>query len=67
MHASVIKCYKIEDKDKNIPFAVKVMREEDDEKLLVAKKEFEIMNRLNHPNIVKSFEIFSNEQKKEIH
>jgi hypothetical protein len=37
------------------------MREDDEEKTLAAKKEFEITRRLNHPNIVKSSEIFVND------
>ncbi len=67
MHASVFKCYKKDDLEKSQPFAVKVMREDDEEKTLVSKKEFEITQRLDHPNIVKSMEIFVNDQKKEVH
>lgn len=61
MHASVFKCYKIEDIHRQNPYAVKVMREDDEEKTLASKKEFEITQRLNHPNIVKSMEIFIND------
>lgn len=43
------------------------MREDDEEKTLVSKKEFEITKRLNHPNIVKSIELFVNDQRKEVH
>lgn len=52
MHASVFKCFSINDEDKSKPFAVKVMREDDEEKQLAAKKEFEITKRLYHNNIV---------------
>ena len=34
MHAIVYKCYEINDIEKLKPFAVKVVREEDDEKLM---------------------------------
>ncbi len=49
------------------PLAVKMMREDDEEKILASKKEFEIMEKLSHPNIVKSMEIYVNDQKKEVH
>lgn len=43
------------------------MREDDEEKLLAAQKEYDITKKLNHPNIVKSHEIFINQQRKEVH
>jgi hypothetical protein len=46
MHASVFKCFHKEDEDRSRPYAVKVMREDDEEKLLAAKKEFEITQKL---------------------
>ena len=49
------------------PLAVKVQREDDEEKTNASKKEFQIMQKLSHQNIVKSFEIFVNDQKKEVH
>lgn len=49
------------------PYAVKIAKEDDEEKLLASKKEFEITNKLDHKNIVKSYEIFVNEAKREIH
>lgn len=67
MHASVYKCYLLSDVNKSNPYAVKVMREDDEEKLLAAKKEFEITKKLNHKNIVKSIELFVNDKKKEVH
>lgn len=63
----MFKCFKLEDSGRNFPFAGKVQREDDEEKINASKKEFEIMQKLSHPNIVKSFEIFVNEQKKEVH
>jgi hypothetical protein len=32
MHASVYKCFKIEDVDKSAPYAVKISKEDDEEK-----------------------------------
>ena len=63
MHATVYKCFKKEDINKQHPLAVKVVREEDEEKILAHKKEFEITQRLNHKNIVKSTEININSVK----
>lgn len=67
MHASVYKCFKLDDTNKVHPFAVKVVREDDEEKILAHKTEFTIMEKLNHPNIVKAYEIFVNQQRKEVH
>jgi hypothetical protein len=67
MHASVFRCYKIEDTGNKQPLAVKIHRDDDEEKIIASKKEFEITYRLNHPNIVKSLEMFVNDQKKEVH
>lgn len=67
MHASVLKCFRKTDEEKVAPFAVKIMREDDEEKILASKKEFEITQKLNHPNIVRSIEMFVNDQKKEVH
>ena len=67
MHASVYKCFLKEDSERLKPMAVKIVREDDEEKTLIHKMEFEIMSRLSHPNITKAFEIFTNEFKKEIH
>ena len=67
MHATVFKCFKVDDLEKTVPFAVKIVRDDDEEKQNAHKNEFEIMQRLDHPNIVKGIEIFINNQKKEIH
>ena len=42
MHASVYFCYKIEDEERKHPYAVKVVKEDDEEKLLAHEKEFKI-------------------------
>lgn len=49
------------------PFAVKIVRDDDQEKILAHTREFEIMKQLNHPNVVKAIEIFSNGLKKEVY
>eukprot|EP00347_Sterkiella_histriomuscorum_P009234 403342006 len=67
MHATVYKCFHINDEIKVRQLAVKEMREDDEEKILAAKKEFEITRRLDHPNIVKSIEFFVNDLRKEVH
>ena len=67
MHASVYKCYAIEDKDRLKPYAVKLIRESDDEKKLAHKNEFTITKSLNNENVIKSLEMFDNELKGEIH
>ena len=67
MHAAVYKCYQINDEARVRPFAVKISREDDEEKKVAHKKEFEITSKLDHKNIVRSIEIFDNELKGEIH
>ncbi len=62
MHAQVYLCYKKEDESRQ-PFAVKVTREDDEEKKMAHRKEFAITHGLDHPNIVKSLELFDNELK----
>jgi len=44
-----------------------VTREDDEEKKKVIRQEFELTCSLNHPNIVKSHDIFENEIFGEIH
>ena len=67
MHATVFKCYAKDDIDRLYPMAVKVVREEDEEKIMVHQNEFKITFALNHTNIVKSTEIFTNNTRKEVH
>lgn len=66
-HATVYKCYKKADTEKQHPFAVKVAREPDEEKRMAHEKEFKITNGLQHKNVVKSTEYFFNELTEEIH
>ena len=67
MHATVYKCYMLSDVDQLQPFAVKVVREEDEEKIIAHQNEFDITQELCHPNIVRSTEIFVNTSRKEVH
>lgn len=67
MHASVFKCFLKDDTEKLKPYAVKVVREDDEEKIEAHRREYQIMSTLDHPNIAKALAIFFNEFKKEIH
>jgi serine/threonine protein kinase len=60
MHASVYKCFKLEDLQGINPFAVKVTREDDVEKRVASLQEFEIGKSLFHPNLIKMHELFEN-------
>lgn len=61
MHAIVYKCFRVEDLKQESPYAVKLVREEDEEKTQAHINEFAITKQLSHPNIVKSLEIFVND------
>lgn len=67
MHSTVYKCFKLDDHLLEFPYAVKVVKENDEEKLLAHEKEFNIMKDLDHPNIVKTIELFMNKVKNEVH
>ena len=67
MHASVYKCFKIEDVDKSTPYAVKISKEDDEEKKQASINEFKMTNKLDHSNVVKSIELFENNFTGEIH
>ena len=43
MHATVYKCYKITDVAKEVPYAVKISKVSDQERVLVHQKEFTMM------------------------
>ncbi len=58
-HASVFKCFKLEDKEQLIPYAVKQVRTEDQEIKNAHIKEYEILKGLKHTNIIKVVEIFN--------
>jgi len=67
MHAQVFKCFKKEDKNQESPFAVKISREDDEEKKQAHIREFEMTSNLNHKNVIRSIEIFDNDLSGEIH
>ncbi len=46
---------------------MKIVRDDDLEKIIAHKKEFDILLKLNHNNVVKAKEIFSNEFKNEVY
>lgn len=48
-------------------YAVKIFREDDEEKRKILLKEPKVLAKLNHPNIVRFIEHFDNEATKEIH
>ena len=64
MHATIYKCYKKDDLEKKRPFATKEIREDDEEKRMAHKKEFDITSQLNHENVIKSQQYFFDELKK---
>jgi serine/threonine protein kinase len=67
MHSSVYKCYKISDIEKKQPYAVKVTRDDDEEKKIANRNEYKISKNLLHRNIVRSIELFENEIEGEMH
>ena len=67
MHSSVFKCYKLDDVDKLYPFAVKITRDDDEEKKQANRREFQITQNLTHTNVIKTIELFENEIKGEMH
>ena len=48
-------------------FTVKVTRNHEEEIINASKKEFEVLKRLNHPNVVHGIDFFLNEHKQEVH
>lgn len=61
------KCFLKTDAEEKEPFAVKVSREDDEEKKQAHKKEFDITKNLRHTNVIKSIELFDNDTTGEIH
>lgn len=43
------------------------MSDEDEEKLIAHEKEFEILQKLNHKNIVKAIEIFNEKTRNQVY
>ena len=61
MHSSVLICYRVEDSEQQKPYAVKITRDDDEEKKIASRNEFEITRNLDHKNLIKSYELFENE------
>lgn len=66
MHSQVFKCFHNNDTNQTKPFAVKVTRENDEEKKLAHRNEYKLISQINHPNIIKSIDLFENEFSGEI-
>jgi serine/threonine protein kinase len=49
------------------PFAVKIVRDDDKEKIIAHLREFEILKDLRHPNVVGAIEIFEDKFKSEVY
>jgi serine/threonine protein kinase len=64
MHSEVYKCYKHDDSK---TYAVKITREDDDEKKIAHRNEFKLTSTIIHPNIISSIDIFENNFKGEIY
>ena len=61
------KCFCKKDELKLQPFAVKITREDDEEKKQASRNEFILTKKMNHPNLMKSIEFFQNEFSGEMH
>ena len=59
LHSTVHLCYT--KRDPGIPLAVKISREDDDEKKLAHRNEFKITSELKHPNIVSALKHYEND------
>jgi serine/threonine protein kinase len=49
------------------PFAVKIVRDDDKEKIIAHLREFDILKGLRHPNVVGAIEIFEDKFKNEVY
>ena len=67
MHSSVYRCYLLEDHKKFTPFAVKITRDDDEEKKIANRNEYEITKNLCHLNILKVKELIENNVTGEMH
>jgi hypothetical protein len=67
MHSSVFRCFKVDDKLKDFPFAVKITRDDDEEKKIANRNEYKISKNLIHRNIIRSTELFENDMTGEMH
>lgn len=60
MHSEVKQCFLKDDDGLSSPFAVKITREDDEEKKLLIEAEFTITRDLLHPNLVRIHDYFEN-------
>ena len=67
MHASVYRCFKKDDLLREFPYAVKVSREDDEEKKQAHIKEYQMTSSFDHKNVVRSVDFFDNALSGEIH
>mmetsp|Transcript_35648 Transcript_35648/g.54537 ORF Transcript_35648/g.54537 Transcript_35648/m.54537 type:complete len:92 (+) Transcript_35648:958-1233(+) len=66
MHSSAFKCYRLEDESKTHPFAVKITREDDEEKKEASRQEFDLIRDLDHRGVARGLAKFENETTGEI-
>jgi serine/threonine protein kinase len=64
MHSIVYRCVR---KASGSIFAVKISRSDDEEKVASFRQEYEILKGLDHPNVIKVHEIFTNPLSGEVH
>lgn len=58
-------CFAKQNKEK--VFAVKILRNDDDEYREQAKKEYELMRDVKHPNITRMYQLFFNEARNSLY
>ena len=63
----MFECFRSQDLEEEYPFAVKISRENDEEKQMAHRKEFDLTKELDHKNIISSIDIFENWFTGEIH
>ena len=67
LHSSVYKCYSTLDQERQHPLAVKISRDDDEEKRAAFQREYDLLSQLSHPNVISSIEKFDNELTNETH
>lgn len=51
--------YKVRSRAENQDVAIKVIRLDDEERLQIAQKEYELLQHVNHPNIIRALDFFT--------
>lgn len=67
MHSSVYQCHLNSDLRKLTPYAVKITRDNDEEKKIANRNEYNLIRNLDHMNILKVKELFESEFSGEMH